>query len=36
LFYGPGYVMTQQRLKNYAPNVAFSYGQVVWNSWVQG
>jgi ABC-type transport system substrate-binding protein len=34
LFYGPGYVLTQQRLKNYAPNVAFSYGQVVWDSWV--
>ena len=35
LFYGPGYVMTQHRLKNYAPNVAFSYGQVLWDSWVQ-
>lgn len=35
LFYGPGYMLTQQRLQNYAPNVAFSYGQVVWDSWVQ-
>jgi len=35
LFYGPGYVLSQQRLRNYAPNVAFSYGQVVWDSWVE-
>ena len=27
LFYGPGYALYQQRLKNYAPNVAYPYGR---------
>jgi peptide/nickel transport system substrate-binding protein len=35
LFYGPGYSLRQQRLQNYAPNVAYPYGWMVTESWVQ-
>ncbi len=35
LFYGPGFSLTQSRLQNYAPNVAYPYGWLVTDSWVQ-
>jgi peptide/nickel transport system substrate-binding protein len=35
LFYGPGFSLYQAKLKNYAPNVAYPYGWMVTDSWVQ-
>jgi peptide/nickel transport system substrate-binding protein len=36
LFYGPGYALWQSRLKNFAPNVAYPYGEIVADSWIEG
>jgi peptide/nickel transport system substrate-binding protein len=35
LFYGPGFSLSQARLRNYAPNVAYPYGWMVTDSWLQ-
>jgi len=36
LFYGPGYVLWQPRLHDFAPNVAYPYGEIVGDAWLSG
>jgi len=36
LFYGPGYELWQPRLHDFAPNVAYPYGEIVGDAWLSG